>query len=95
MKNAIESISVEIIVGLSGFNDTIVEVKGNYASGWRVVGMIITIEQILDGHSDAFVESPGVGGRLKCQAELLIARSPVVERRHHFVVLEIFADRAA
>lgn len=53
-----------------------------------------TIKQVLDGHADALVERPGVGRRLEREAELLVARAPVVERGHHLVVLEILADGA-
>jgi len=51
-----------------------------------------TIEQVFDGHADSLVEGAGVGRRLERQTELLVAGAPVVERRHHLVVLKVFAD---
>ena len=56
---------------------------------------MLTVQQVLDGEPDALVEGPGVGGRLEGEAELLVARLPVVEGGHHLVVLEVLLDCAA
>lgn len=55
----------------------------------------LTVEQILDRQPHALVKSSGIRGRLEGEAELLVARLPVVERGHDLVVLEVLLDGAA
>lgn len=54
----------------------------------------LTVQQILHGRPDTFVERSRIRSRLKCQTKLLVARLPMMKRWHHFVVLKVLLNRA-
>ena len=55
----------------------------------------LTVQYVLDCIGDALVESSGVGGGVEGDPEALVPRLPVVESRHHFVVLKVSLDGAS
>ena len=54
--------------------------------------LILTVQNVLNGHCDPFVESPGVRCGMESDTISLVASFPVVESRHHLVVLEVTLD---
>lgn len=60
----------------------------------REVPAMLTVYKIVISFDDSFVESPCISCRLKCETVTLLARTPMMECWHDFVVLKIAIDDA-
>lgn len=52
-------------------------------------GMLLTINKVIVGTNDSLVESSRIGRSLEGEPIPLLARPPMMERGHHFEVLQI------